>query len=918
MKEREQKKQRKIDDYFRIIKKEKNPLHDVPSYDGDDESDASKSNPDNGNQETNDNWVEKSSNEVGMKFTEGSNEVSESIENHIEGSGEGEIVVQEIVPLPEVTSTGNHAAEADSHTRTDICDNETLLLKFDDAKKSVHSSKKGEKMTEVTESLILEEAVDASHDEDYAICDSTNEKNKNPMKGYDDVHCTNSTQTEELIQQEGYSQTEIIIQENSQTQTQTPTIDEKAQQTTCNAVNSREVQTDDIKQDDKESQTTVNVLTSREVQTEHESSQDEVIQTDNVVTLNSESQTENLPKVDAESQTELSNQNITTVDKIEVVDSMETSGTQTDQNELDDMSPFKADRTNIPADELDLSNGGDKDSNSEVESTFSSVSKNNDTAPVKVSAGLDMRVGKYKEVTFPPVSGLPNKPTTLKAPPSERTPLPMDLCTKEIGKEEEHKESSVTRKREIGSTISGSPYDYYKPPKSRRIDDMRIMPAHQGDVNISPRSTVHLLPTCLMSASTAILKKSSMSTIHEMPVRDLSVKSADIEYGHSPAVPSTIRSSSISPLKYFGKLSLQPEFRPPSMFKFGMEHKLPKKKIIPFSLPSEMQKSPILRSRQSDDEPTFQKLQKRNAKSRSVNKVQLYRDMFVKKESTDDEMKTRRTAQSKCEAEKDEDINLCSETMKEKEMGKSPKVRGLKMGCTVSRGRGLKRLLGTTHAKKLVSKAQSTSKKESSGTKPNFVKTGKKEQDKIPKMNIEKVDDQVLREMGDRAKVAKDEHKPKKVSNVVVTTKQLETNDKETRNEVAMNIKSSDNDDASLTFKDLKNSQKTSDESEESSQPTDSNSSDDRGDAGDSKSTSDYEDAGDIDEDIEEEEYEDGEAVDDDEYEEDSKSFNSTNEDINIEILAAYKNKVLTSPKSIASRIKDYSKKIGQEGIKFT
>ena len=200
--------------------------------------------------------------------------------------------------------------------------------------------------------------------------------------------------------------------------------------------------------------------------------------------------------------------------------------------------------------------------------------------------------------------------------------------------------------------------------------------------------------------------------------------------------------------------------------------------------------------------------------------------MLAKKESTDNEMKTRRTAESKCEAEKDKDINFCTETMKEKEMGKSPKVRGLKIGCTVSRGRGLKRFLGTTHAKKLLSKAQSTSKKESSGTKPNFVKTGKKEQEKIPKINIEKVDDRVLHEMGDRAKVVKDEHKPKKVSNVVVTTKQLETNDKDNRNEVPMNIKSSDNDDASLTFKDLKNSQKTSDESEESSQPTDSNSSD--------------------------------------------------------------------------------------------
>ena len=494
----------------------------------------------------------------------------------------------------------------------------------------------------------------------------------------------------------------------------------------------------------------------------------------------------------------------------------------------------------------------------------------------------------------------------------------MDLCTKEIGKEEKHKERSVTRKREIGSTISGSPYDYYKAPKSRRIDDMRIMPAHQGDVNISPRSTVHLSPTCLMSASTAILKKSSMSTIHGTPVRDLSVKSADIEYGHTPAVPSTIRSSRISPLEGFGKLSLQPEFRAPSIFKFGMEHKFPKNRITPFSLPSEIQKSPILRSCESDDEPSFQKLPKKNGKPKSVNKVQLYRDMLAKKDNTDDDMKTRRTAESKCEGEKNKDMHVSKETMKEKEMEKSPKVTGLKIGCTVSRGRGLKRFLGTTHAKKLFTKAQSTSKKESSGTKPNLVKKGKKEENKIPEINIEKVDDRVVREMGERAEDAKDEHKPKKVSKVMVTTKQLEKNDKENRNEVPMNMKSGDNDDTSLTFKDLKNSQKTSDESEESSQLNDSNSSDDRGDAGDSKSTSDYQDAGDIDEDIEEEEYEDGEAVDDDEYEENSKSFNSTNDDINIEDEASYKKKVLTSPKSIAARIKDYSKKIGHEGIKFT
>ena len=169
-----------------------------------------------------------------------------------------------------------------------------------------------------------------------------------------------------------------------------------------------------------------------------------------------------------------------------------------------------------------------------------------------------------------------------------------------------------------------------------------------------------------------------------------------------------------------------------------MEHKFPKNRITPFSLPSEIQKSPILRSCESDDEPSFQKLQKRNAKSKSINKVQLYRDMLAKKDNTDDEMKTRRTAESKCEAEKNKDINFSTETKKEKEMGKSPKVTGLKIGCTVSRGRGLKRFLGTTHAKKLLSKAQSTSKKERSGTKPIFVKTGKKKKRKYQKSTLKK------------------------------------------------------------------------------------------------------------------------------------------------------------------------------------
>ena len=152
---------------------------------------------------------------------------------------------------------------------------------------------------------------------------------------------------------------------------------------------------------------TVNLVRSTEVQTDMQTVEDQWIQTDNVT------------KVDSESQTELNNHNITTVDRIEVVQRMETFPTQTDQAELNEMMPFKSDVPSIPSDELNSSNGADKDSNSEVESTLSSISRSDSTLPVTVTAGLDMRVGKYKEVTFPPVSGLPKKPTMLKAPQSE-------------------------------------------------------------------------------------------------------------------------------------------------------------------------------------------------------------------------------------------------------------------------------------------------------------------------------------------------------------------------------------------------------------------------------------------------------------------------------------------------------------------
>ena len=139
----------------------------------------------------------------------------------------------------------------------------------------------------------------------------------------------------------------------------------------------------------------------------------------------------------------------------------------------------------------------------------------------------------------------------------------------------------------------------------------------------------------------------------------------------------------------------------------------------------------------------------------------------------------------------------------------------------------------------------------------------KKEEKKNPLIAIEKVDDRLNHEMGKTVKEGKEKNrkfekadeKESKSSNKELpqhlnmqqemSAEHLKgTSDtdikKPNRNEVPINLKSTENDDALLTFKDLKNSQKSSDDSEDSSEPTDSNDSEstpshDGGDGGDSK-----------------------------------------------------------------------------------
>ena len=572
---------------------------------------------DNGDQEKSIGVMGNASNEVGTKLMEGSNEAGDMLP--IEKTADVNVVpvVYKMDSMTDITS--EYSLGGDQEIMTQVAESVGLVTNSDNGQYSVDSRNADKTFSiELVNSgnlaVVSQNTVESQSDDvtknmgedEYSgsdnsdglnpemnlldtekktnstgICatthDNMNTCGNDGMEPVETEYLTNSMQTEVIIQEAHYSQTELIIQENIETQTKLTTKDDKEVQTISNRVMSTEVQTDLTSHDDKESQIIFNVLKSTEVQTEVKSVEDQWIQTENV------------SKVDSESQTELSNHNIMTVDRIEVVHGMHTFPMQTDQDELNEMTPFKPDVASIPSDEHNLSKSGDKDSNSEVESTFSSVSKSDEKIPVTVSAGLDMRVGKYKELTFPPVSSLPKKPSTLQVPQSERTPLPMDLCTKEIP--EEDKKKCNKKRKSTASMISATPYDYYKPAKCRHLDDMQIMPAHQGDVTLSPTSNVHLSPTGFMSASTTIIERSSMSIMNATPVRDLSVKHSHIKYATSPVVPSKFSPPRSSRLEGFRKLSLQPQLAQSKMFTFRMKRKIEDTNFTPFSLPSELKSS---------------------------------------------------------------------------------------------------------------------------------------------------------------------------------------------------------------------------------------------------------------------------------------------------------------------------------------
>ena len=229
----------------------------------------------------------------------------------------------------------------------------------------------------------------------------------------------------------------------------------------------------------------------------------------------------------------------------------------------------------------------------------------------------------------------------------------------------------------------------------------------------------------------------------------------------------------------------------------------------------------------------------------------------------------------------------------------SPHVLGLKLGCTFSRGVAPKHSLGILR------------RKTDDVVNIDFQKIAQKETGKMSMVHLEKLDERIEREINE------DQSAMEEIQN-------------EEGNEVSKKFKSSSDEEGSLSSNDLENTQNTSRESATTSSAKDggtdkcgtiksSSSSSEEGDSAKSDNN-DSEDNGDGNDDSEDNE-DGGYDEDEDEY---NESVESQSTEINVSEHADETPKVnlqkkeVQSPKSIASRIKEYSRRIGDKGVKYT
>ena len=286
-----------------------------------------------------------------------------------------------------------------------------------------------------------------------------------------------------------------------QTKIEVPT-EEKENQTEKNNQD-QSIQTEiEVTTEEKENQTEKNnqdqsIQTEIEVTTEEKSNeteknnQDQSIQTEIEVTTEEKS-----------NETEINNSNILTVNRIELVEEMYSCRTQTDVSELESMDPITPVQCLVPTDYVEQLNAQVKENVSETDSVVSSASKLEVSLAAKLevssqrqtmSAGLDMRMGEYHELDFPPVSStnvaLKHMDTVVKE--RERTPSPEDLCT--------HLDVSPLKKKKVkispekllaACTISEDPCTVLRHVEKRVKTSVNLTPANKPSPapSISPKA----------------------------------------------------------------------------------------------------------------------------------------------------------------------------------------------------------------------------------------------------------------------------------------------------------------------------------------------------------------------------------------------------------------------------------------------
>ena len=688
--EREECKQRKIDHYFKKIKKEKDRHTEVVLYDGDDEADPATEIIVNAVELPQSKAIASSSNKVPSKFKKTSNELSERRETSLDVTSMTNSIsnvdmtlmdqiqhaVVHIIPvtenieerhiqkekLEEVSESVMQSTEVEYQLASAVQMSRPTVMQDVQAMAFLG---KGPYTTDATKSGVMHNSNDPQNSLESSQLNTVDQSVATFAQCERQTMVTNqssiATQTDLVDFEEAESQTDVRNEHCNSTQTDVTKYEEKKLQTNLPDVKLQEVQTnikvvaeqiiqtEAVLQRDSEAQTETQTVPQidAEAQTETETvpqidaeaqTETETVpqidaeaqtETETVPQIDAEAQTKNetVPKIDSESQTDLTTENITTVDKIEIVERMESFPTQTEEEELMQMSPFKSDENNADGNFSAGDKSPDQNSTSEVDSNISSASKYDEKLPLTVSAGLDMRVGAYKELTFPPVASGAQKPKQLQPPAQERSPSPIDLCTKPSDGQKKMNERAKRKSSTI--TVSQNPYEYCRPGKYRRIEDTRISPAHQSPINLSATCSRHLAPVSFVSQSNAILQRSAVANLHQSSVRDLSFKPSR-SFGSSPILqaPRPFKFQLATNLDTFANLTLKDRLLSKKISgmsqkrkfdtKSGMSRKSTSEDVPKITEPeSKKMKSKIYNKEESQEVPNVKQ-------HKNVNKLELY------------------------------------------------------------------------------------------------------------------------------------------------------------------------------------------------------------------------------------------------------------------------------------------------------